>query len=104
MSSPDRLVQATLNRLRVRIGQKLIDAAAELAIIAKDAPEKMRQEWDVFQEEVITEANRLEKESADEVSAKEKAPINNDIDPPQEKIHRIRSKVASANSKLEGKS
>ena len=102
MSSPDRLLQATFNRLAARLGQKAIETAAEIAYIAKDAPEKIKQELDLFQEEVLAEADRLDKESAHEQSTEglENTASNNES--PQLKIDHLREKVAELSRKLEG--
>ena len=43
MSEPQTLVQAALNRLSARLGSGLADAAAGLAVLAQDAPERLRQ-------------------------------------------------------------
>ena len=48
MSEPQTLVQAALNRLSARLGSGLADAAAGLAVLAQDAPERLRQEWDLL--------------------------------------------------------
>ena len=63
MSSTEKLLQATLNRLRVRIAKSLVNTAAELAVIANEAPERLQQEWEIFQEEVLAEASQLENET-----------------------------------------
>ena len=60
MREPQTLVQAALNRLSARLGSGLADAAAGLAVLAQDAPDRLRQEWDLFKEEVELEADRLE--------------------------------------------
>jgi len=104
MSSSDNLLKATLNRLGSRIGQKLTDSVAELVVIAQDAPEKFRAEWELFQEEVIEEANRLDNESNEEVSNNKNESKDSEFDSPQEKIDQIRAKVSALNSKLEEKS
>jgi hypothetical protein len=59
MPAPQSLIQATLNRLVVRVGSSLADAAAELALLAQDA-ERLRREWQLFVEEVELEADRLD--------------------------------------------
>ncbi len=83
MSSPDSLLRATLNRLAARLGHGLADAAAGLALLAQDAPERFSKEWDLFQQEVIAEADRLEQESG------------------QDQIDRLRAKVADLNRQVE---
>lgn len=60
MRAPQSLIQAALNRLVVRVGSGLADAAAELALLAQDAPERLRREWQLFVEEVELEAERLD--------------------------------------------
>ncbi|WP_320666469.1 DUF6825 family protein [Prochlorococcus sp. MIT 1307] len=104
MSASDNLLKATLNRLGVRIGEKLIKSVAELAVIAQDAPERLRTEWELFQEEVMEEANRLDKETNHESSDTKQKPNNPNFETPQERIDRIRAKAAELNSKLEAKS
>ena len=61
MTTPQTLVQAALNRLTARLGSGLADAAAGFAVLAQDAPDRLRQEWDLFREEVELEAQRLER-------------------------------------------
>ncbi|MCP9775420.1 hypothetical protein KBY58_01780 [Cyanobium sp. HWJ4-Hawea] len=60
MSSPQILFQAALQRLGARLGSGLVDAAANVSVLAQDAPEKLRQEFQLFWEEVEAEAQRLE--------------------------------------------
>ena len=64
MSAPQTLIQAALQRLGARLGSGLVDAAASLAVLAQDTPEKLRQEWALFCEEVEQEAERLERQQA----------------------------------------
>ena len=56
MSAPQSLVQAALQRLGARLGSGLVDAAANLALLAQDAPERLRQELQLFWDEVEAEA------------------------------------------------
>jgi hypothetical protein len=101
MSAPQTLVQAALNRLSARFGSGLADAAASFAVLAQDAPERFRREWELFREEVELEAERLENvdpsvPEADAVSA----PASG-IDP-QDQIDQIRAQVARLARRLEG--
>ena len=61
MSSQDSLVQAFLNRLSARFGKSLSDFNSRLAVLVEETPGWLRKEWELFQEEVIAEADRLEK-------------------------------------------
>ena len=60
MGSSEAFIRATVNRISARLGHGLADAAAEIAVLAQDAPERLRREWELFQEEVQAEAQRLE--------------------------------------------
>ncbi len=103
MSNPETLLQATLNRLAARLGQGFIDIAAGIAVKAQDAPEKLQKEWELFQEEVFAEANRLDQnpseENTEEITTS-KYPENEN---PQDKIDLLRAKIAKLNKKIEVK-
>ena len=119
MPAPQSLIQATLNRLAVRVGSSLADAAAELALLAQDAPGKLRREWQLFVEEVELEADRLDRGDqvsppAGEWSADGPAPAAGapaganptqpPVDPPvdpQDQIDQLRAQVAAFARQLE---
>ncbi len=48
MSTPDTLLQAALNRLAARASSSAIDAAAQLSLLAQDAPQKIRTDLQLF--------------------------------------------------------
>ena len=107
MPAPQILVQAVLQRLGVRVGSGLADAAAQLSLLAQDAPEKLAQEIQLFWEEVELEADRLEQGDEGNVadgvmmthpSAPEGPPKTAD---PQVQIDALRAQVASLVSRLE---
>ena len=105
MPTTNHLLQATLNRLAARFRQKLIDAAAHLAVITKDAPEKIQTEWEQFQEEVALEIDRLKQEpKGPEQERTNSTQINiprNDKN--LEKIDHLRAKIADLGRKIEAK-
>ena len=98
MSTHQTLVQAALNRLSARLGSGLADAAAGLAVLAQDAPERLRHEWDLFREEVELEAQRLENDPSDVDEAPVAAPVSAD---PQAQIDQLRAQVARLARRLE---
>ncbi|MEN9542341.1 MAG: hypothetical protein RLZZ459_2432 [Cyanobacteriota bacterium] len=104
MSTPQTLVQAALNRLTARLGSSLADAAAGFAVLAQDAPDRLRQEWDLFREEVELEAQRLEHGEAVGSTASThsnsgaECPLPTD---PQEQIDQLRAQVARLARRLE---
>ena len=99
MGSPDALIRATVNRLSARLGHGLADAAAELAVLAQDAPERLRKEWDLFQEEVQAEAERLEHGETIPPDGAVASPATELSS--QERIDRLRATVAEISRALE---
>lgn len=99
MTAPQTLVQAALSRLGARFGSALVDGAANLALLAQDAPEKLRQELDLFLEEVQQEAERLERQGdADDPGAAPAPPPDDDL---QERIDALRAQVAALSRRLD---
>ncbi len=68
MHAPQSLLQAALNRLGARLGSGFADSAANLAVLAQEAPERLRRELELFWSEVEQEAERLETEAGDDSS------------------------------------
>ena len=95
MSAPQSLVQAALQRLGARLGSGLVDAAANLALLAQDAPERLRQEFQLFWDEVEAEAARIERDDQIEVAIT--AP-SVDI---QDQIDALRARVAAMARRLD---
>ena len=109
MGSPEAVIRATVSRLGARLGHGLADALAEFAVFAQDAPERIRQEWDLFQEEVMAEADRLERGDTDSTTGRSSSQSSGSSTPdsdsdPQEVIDRLRAKVADLSRELEGRS
>ena len=108
MGSSEALIRATVNRMSARLGHGFADAAAELAVLAQDAPQRLRQEWDLFQEEVRAEAERIERGdqatvSTDGASASASASASEPSDNPQEVIDRLRATVADLSQAIEAR-
>lgn len=104
MSAPQSLVQAALNRIGARVGSGLMDAAANLAVIAQDAPATLQRELQLFWEEVELEAQRLEHgEAASPTTAAHSSPGTESPTPsdPQEQIDQLRAQVARLARRLE---
>ena len=106
MGSSDAFIRATVNRISARLGHGLADAAAEIAVLAQDAPERLRQEWELFQDEVRAEAERLEHGDAPPSPASDSGVISTDANPssPQEMVDRLRASIAEINRALEARS
>ena len=102
MGSSEALIRATVNRISARLGHGFADAAAELAVLAQDAPQRLRQEWDLFQDEVRAEAERIERGDQDPVSTD--GPLSKEpLETPQQVIDRLRAKVADLSQAIEAR-
>ena len=101
MSAPQSLVQAAVQRLGARLGSGLVDAAANLALLAQDAPERLRQELQLFWEEVEAEAARIERGEAEDPEGVSTAagPVD-----PQDQIDALRARVAAMARRLDQRS
>ena len=102
MGSSEALIRATVNRISARLGHGFADAAAELAVLAQDAPQRMRQEWDLFQDEVRAEAERIE--LGDQVTVSMDGTSSADsLENPQAVIDRLRATVADLSQAIEAR-
>jgi hypothetical protein len=100
MGSSEALIRATVNRISARLGHGFADAAAELAVLAQDAPQRLRQEWDLFQDEVLAEAERIERGDQAVVST-DGEPSAEQSETPQAVIDRLRATVADLSQAVE---
>ncbi len=115
MTAPQILMQAAVARLGARLGSGLVDAAASLALVVQDAPEKVRQELRLFWEEVELEAGRLERDGQGGASGSASTPVDPDrpgdgLPRPaaavpglsvQEQIDALRAQVAGLGQRLD---
>lgn len=97
MSTPQSLLQATINRLSARLGSQLADRVAELAVFAQDAPQRLQQEFSLFWEEVEQEARRLDHGESSPAGVGSPSPSSD----PQDQIDALRAQVASLARQLE---
>jgi hypothetical protein len=99
MPAPQTVIQAAVARLSARLGSGLLDAAAQAAVVLQDAPERLRQEFSLFWEEVELEAERIERGEAAGPGAPPSPP-----QPPQDlqrQIDALRAQVAAFSRRLD---
>jgi len=105
MTSRDALLRAAMHRVLARMGHSVADAAAGLAVLVQDAPDRVRQEWDLFQEEVKAEAERLDRENGGRGVDAQSSPASSvDEESLQTKIDQLRSRVAELGIRMEDRS
>ena len=98
MSSPDTLLQAALQRLVARLGSGAMDAAAQLSLLAQDAPQRLQEELQLFWEEVQQEADRMDNSGVTSASAAGAPVPAPDV---QQQLDQLRQQVASFTKRLE---
>jgi len=103
MSAPQLLLQAAVYRLGARLGSGLVDGAANLALLAQDAPERIRQELQLFWDEVEAEAARIERGEPG-AGAGDQPPSPEGVPDPQDQIDDLRARVAAMASRLDSTS
>ncbi|MDM7936122.1 MAG: hypothetical protein QUV06_01495 [Cyanobium sp. CZS 48M] len=106
MHAPQSLLQAALNRLGARLGSGFADSAASLAVLAQEAPERLRRELELFWSEVEQEAQRLETEvtaggSAASTGTAAASATAWAAAAPQDQIDDLRARVATISRQLE---
>ena len=105
MTSRDALLRAAMHRVIARMGHGVADAAAGFAVLVQDAPDRVRQEWDLFQEEVKAEAERLDRENGGRGVDAQTSPASSvDEESLQTKIDQLRSRVAELGIRMEDRS
>ena len=105
MTSRDALLRAAMHRVIARMGHGVADAAAGLAVLVQDAPDRVRQEWDLFQEEVKAEAERLGREGDGRVADAVSSPVSSvEEESLQTKIDQLRARVAELGMRMEERS
>ena len=102
MSDSEILLKAAINRISARITEKLINSAQEFTEIAEELPQKLKNEWDSFKEEVIEESERLEKKTNESKEKNSEEQLSKE-DSIQIQIDNLRSKVIDINKDIEGK-
>ena len=95
------LLKAAINRITARITEKLINSVEDFSDIAEELPQKLKNEWSSFKEEVIEESERLGKQT--NVSKENNSKEQSKEDLIQIQIDNLRSKVIDINKDIEGK-
>tara|TARA_B100000073_G_C23434802_1_gene452828 strand:- start:308 stop:619 length:312 start_codon:yes stop_codon:yes gene_type:complete len=102
MTNSDYFIQAAIKKFSERINQKLNEKLDEVTSAAQDAPELLRKEFDSLKNEIIKEANKMQRESnrkADDFSSNSKS--TNLIENTSKKLKDIQLQIDTLNQKLD---
>ena len=105
MNNSETLLKAFLNRLSARASEKMLEAAAEIAVLAKEAPDRIQREWELLKEEAYAEAERIKNQTKSDDSSNQQTSVSkNEMDLPEEKIQKIREKLSKLNKIIDSNS
>ena len=102
MTPSETLLKAIFNRLKVRLDNNVASSVSEASGFIKVAPSRIKQEWDLFKEEIIEEAGRIN-EIENESKKRKKEPFQKDsYHTLQDKINQIRNEIEKLSDQIEG--
>ncbi len=98
-------IKAAFNRVKARLGSKVISTISKTATYLKDTPDLIKKEWDLIKKEIIIEAanlNNIENvgsESTEDIYSSDKASnyTLNKIDIIRDKINNLTKKTEELN-------
>ena len=101
MTPSETLLKAIFNRLKVRLDNNVASSVSEASGFIKVAPSRIKQEWDLFKEEIIEEAGRIN-ELENEAKDLKKEPFQTDSHHTlQDKINKIRDEIGKLSDQIE---
>ena len=99
MPTSETILRATFNRLKARLGSGFMASVSKAAILMQEAPDRFKEEWDLLQKEISSEADRLDN---DEDIDNEEIPFPQDNSvTSQNRVDKLRAKVAKLTKKIE---
>ena len=101
MTSSESLIRAAFNRLRARMGNSLLSSISKTEVLFKEGPDLIEREWNIFKEEIIEEANRIDQQESKDDSLQKMSDGNEISSNSQSKISEIRKKVANLTKQIE---
>ena len=101
MTPSETLLKAVFKRLKVRLDNNVASSVLEAKDFIKVAPSRIKEEWDLFKEEIIAEADRMNEIENEDKSLK-KEPLQKDSsDTLQKKINKIRVEIGKLSNQIE---
>ena len=94
MTNSDYLLKAAIKKVTEKINEILVEKIEEATIIAQDAPEILKKEFDSLKESIIEEASRMEK--AENVQGNESTNTYQDS-----KIKKALNKIEDINKQID---
>ena len=101
MASSETLLKAIFKRLKTRLDKNFAASLYEAAGLMKDSPAGIKKEWDLFQKEIVDEAERInaienEKKNLTKNLFKKDASFT-----VQSKINQIRKEIVNLTNQIE---
>ena len=101
MTPSETLLKAIFKSLKVRLHNNVASSVSEASGFIKVAPSRIKQEWDLFKEEIIEEAGRIN-EIENEAKTRKKESFQKDsYHTLQDKINKIRNEIEKLSGQIE---
>ncbi len=101
MTSSETLLLAAINRIKARMGNSLLKSISKTKVLIEEGPDEIQKQWNIFKEEIISEASRIEQEKSKEGQWQDVSSDKRVSSDSQIKIDIMREKVAKLTKQVE---
>ncbi len=101
MTTSETLLKAVFNRLKIRIDKNVTSSVSEASDFLKVAPGRIKKEWDLFKEEIIEEADRINDRQSEEKNIRADTLPKKPPNTLQNKINKIRKEIGKLSIQIE---
>ncbi len=101
MASSETLLKAVLNRLKTRLDNKLASSALKASDFIKVTPDQIKKQWDLFKEEVIDEADRMNEMQNEGKDLHKDLSQKATSDTLQSKINKLKKEIVKLSTQIE---
>ena len=100
MTNSDYLLKATIKKVTEKLNELLVEKIEEATIIAQDAPEIIKKEFENLKESIIEEASRMEHEENNKENSSTNTQQDSNIKKTLEEIEDINKQIEELNKKI----
>ena len=94
MTNSDYLIKATIKKISEKLNKTFTSKIDEAAAAAQEVPELFKKEFEILKDEILDEAQKMEKKSKNESSNSEKNALENPT------LIKTSTKISSINQKI----
>ncbi len=101
MASSETLLKAIFKRLKTRLDKNFTSSLYEAASFIKDSPSGIKKEWDLFQKEIVDEAERINAIENEQKNLTKNLFKKDASFTVQSKINQIRKEIVNLTNQIE---